>query len=73
MDNSNYTIKSLKPAIIIFIISVIIISIIYTIMSIVISNNRQQDFLKRKNSATNTNQPNPSNPKPTTGRTHKGN
>lgn len=73
MDNNNYTIKSLKPAIIIFIISVIIISIIYTIMSIVISNNRQQDFLKRKNSATNTNQPNPSNPKPTTGRTHKGN
>ena len=73
MDNNNYTIKSLKPAIIIFIVSVIIISIIYTIMSIVISNNRQQDFLKRKNSATNTSQSNPSNPKPTTGKTHKGN
>lgn len=71
MDNSNYTIKSLKPAIIIFIVSVIIISIIYTIMSIVISNNKQQDILKRRSSDTNiSSQPNNSR---LTGKIHKGN
>lgn len=71
MDNSNYTIKSLKPAIIIFIVSVIIISIIYTIMSIVVSNNKQQDILKRRSSDTNiSSQPNNSR---LTGKIHKGN
>ena len=71
MDNSNYTVKSLKPAIIIFIVSVIIISIIYTIMSIVVSNNKQQDILKRRSSDTNiSSQPNNSR---LTGKIHKGN
>ena len=71
MDNNNYTIKSLKPAIIIFIISVVIISIIYIIMNTVISNNKQQDILKRRSSDTNiSSQPNNSR---LTGKIHKGN
>lgn len=67
--NNNYLTKSLKPAIIIFIISVIIISVIYIIMNTVISNNKQQDTLKRRSSATRTNQPNSPN---STSKTHKG-
>ena len=69
--NNNYLIKSLKPAIIIFIISVVIISIIYIIMNTVISNNKQQDILKRRSSDTNiSSQPNNSR---LTGKIHKGN
>ncbi len=69
--NNNYLIKSLKPAIIIFIISVVIISIIYIIMNTVISNNKQQDILKRRSGDTNiSSQPNNSR---LTGKIHKGN
>ena len=57
MDNNDYIAKSLKPIFIIFIISVIIISIIYIIMNTVISNNKQQDTLKRRSGTVNTGQP----------------